>query len=168
MANYQACITWVLSLEDSTLKGEVTSDSDGLTRFGLCNTWNPELASQSYYTCDAPTALSIAKVTYRSKYWDKFQGDKIESDSVAAEILSFDVNDGPEAVKLVQRVLELTPDGIAGPVTVAAINVQDPQTLVFKIETAQIQYYFDIVEKNPAKQKYLQGWINRAKRTYPV
>jgi lysozyme family protein len=166
MADYNKCIDWVLRLEDSTLKGEVTKDADGITRFGLLNTWNPELASQNFYTCDSCTALSIAKVTYRRRYWDKFRGDDITADMVAAEVLSFDVNDGTEAIILVQHCLELTADGVVGPITLAAINVQDPQTFVYKLETAQIAYYQDIVARNPAKAKYLDGWINRAKATF--
>lgn len=168
MANYDNCIEWVLRFEDSTLSGRITNDSDGMTRFGMLDRWHPELVAQGFYTCDATTALVLAKASYRIQYWNPIHGDDIQADVVAAQLLSSGVNDGyGTAIRLLQKCLGLKEDGILGPLTLAAVNGQEPQVLVQQLTGAQIQLYEDIVAREPAKEIYLNGWKRRANTIYP-
>lgn len=162
MADHVKCINWLLKLEDSRLLGTVTKDSDGLTRYGLLDRWHPDLVSQGFYICGKDIALSIAQSYYKLNYWDKVKGDLITFDSVAAELLSFAVNDGiEEATKLAQRASGQIVDGRFGPVTLLALNKMDPTVLVTNLKQEQIAYYYDVVKVQPSKASDLKGWINR-------
>jgi len=66
-----AAIRFVLKQEDSTLSGVITNesgDAGGLTRFGLCAKWHPELVAAGFYdvTMDTATALPLAETAYQT------------------------------------------------------------------------------------------------------
>jgi lysozyme family protein len=162
MANFEPCILFVIGLEDTHPSGKVTEDSDGLTRFGLLDRWNPGLVIKGFYTMPVDEALVLAKSYYRIKYWNYIQGDKIILDVIAAQLLSIAVNDGVvTAVKIAQRMLGVDRDGMLGINTLNAINTLPSDIFLNKFDAAAKAHYNDIVVKYPAKQKYLQGWYNR-------
>lgn len=162
MANYDSAINFVIALEDSHPSGQVTHDSDGATRFGLLDRWHPELVQAGFYTCDAGTALGMAKQTYRTQYWNKIQGDAIASNAVAAQLLSIGVNDGMgEAIKLAQQVVGVVADGAFGPHTLAAINAVQAAQFLVQFDATAKAHYNAIVAAQPAKAVDLQGWYNR-------
>ena len=170
MANYASAVNFVLHLEDSTLSGIITTDSDGTTRYGLLDRWHPDLVQAGFYTTDAQTALTMADAAYRTGYWNPIQGDAINSNTVAAQLLSIGVNDSPhEAVWIAQGVLGLNQDGVLGPMTLSALNNQDPDTFLASFNAAAKAYYRQVVVEEPQKAGDLQGWLNRvdAIENYP-
>jgi lysozyme family protein len=174
MAHYDdssgpSIIEWVLHLEDSTLRGKITHDMDGATRFGLLDKWHPDLVSQGYFldSMSRDSALALAKEYYRINYWNKIQGDWIWYEICAAELLSFDVNDGPHAIKMAQQVVGQAADGIMGQHTLSAINAMPADDFVSGLVQKQIDWYNQIVAKQPAKAVFLNGWMNRVNRHYP-
>ena len=73
MSNPTQSIDFVLRQEDSTLSGIITNeanDAGGLTRFGLCAKWHPELVAAGFYqvAMDTATALNEAEVAYANAY----------------------------------------------------------------------------------------------------
>ena len=74
----------------------------------------------------------------------------------------WNVNSGAWAVKALQNAAGVTPDGGVGPLTISAVNAIDEDLLMPALIAARIQFYKDIVAKNPSQQKFLNGWINRA------
>ena len=162
MANYDSAIDFVLRLEDSTLAGNVTHDSDGATRYGLLDKWHPDLVQEGYYSMDPASALVYAKNYYRAKYWNVVQGDNINDQKIAAQLLSIGVNDGTgRAVQFAQQALGVTVDRILGPATLAAINSQDPSSFLAAFDSAADAYYQQVVIQQPAKVADLRGWYNR-------
>lgn len=162
MANYDSCIDFVLHLEDSTLSGRVTVDSDGTTRFGLLDRWHPDLVQEGFYTTDTATALGMAQAEYRTGYWNPIHGDNISSNVVAAQLLSIGVNDSPRiAVEIAQGVLGVIADGSLGPVTLASLNAMDPNTFLASFDATAKAYYQQVVAKEPQKAGDLRGWFNR-------
>lgn len=92
-------------------------------------------------------------------YWDYVKADQIKDQKVANLIVDFAWASGTvNAVKRIQKVLGLTPDGIVGPKTLAAFN--DPQAFD-KIYNYRISYVESIVKNNPSQAKFLKGWKNR-------
>ena len=78
--------------------------------------------------------LSTSDVTplYRKKYWDAIQGDALPS---GVDYCVFDtaVNSGAgRAIKLLQRAVGVTQDGLLGPNSLAAILVSDVGSLIDK------------------------------------
>jgi lysozyme family protein len=162
-----AAIEFVLRQEDSTLSGIITNesgDAGGLTRFGLCAKWHPELVSAGFYdvTMDTATALPLAKTAYQTAYATSLRLAQINAQTVANALLSFAVNLGTfEAVETLQQVCGAVADGCMGPNTVAAVNKQDPATLLAAYCAIQANHYRGIVAANPTQAKFLQGWLNR-------
>jgi len=102
-----------------------------------------------------------AKQVYKRRFWDKMQGDKIESQHIANIMFDGFVNCGSWGIKLMQRVLQLEEDGIVGPKTLAAINNADEVTLYASYKQKRIEYYQNLAEKKPVLKVFLKGWMNR-------
>jgi lysozyme family protein len=95
-------------------------------------------------------------------YWDRWQADKIWNQSVANLLVDWLWASGTTAVKTVQKVLNLTSDGIVGEKTLAAINNYPNQLELFdKIKTERIAYIERICQSRPANKRYKKGWLNR-------
>jgi hypothetical protein len=56
----------------------------------------------------------------------------------------------------------LIEDGGWGPLTVAKVNILDPDILVAAFQQARIAHYKAIVAANPEDAQYLSGWLARA------
>jgi lysozyme family protein len=172
MADAKAAVDVVLRQEDSRLAGVITNearDQGGLTRYGLCAKFHPELIAEGFYdeSMDAATALPIAEQTYEADYEKPLFLDQIESQSIATALLSFSVNEGThEAVVLLQKACvacgrQLAVDGCFGPGTLAAVNACQPSQLLNLYCLFEESYYRGIVQANPAQQVFLKGWLSR-------
>ena len=107
-----------------------------------------------------------AGVIYKVEYWDKVQGDDITSQDLDNILCDFYVNAGANATKLFQRVLnkmgaDLPITGKIGPQTMAALAKQDQKQVYVKYRQGRIDYYNNLVKKNPKLKKFLKGWMNR-------
>jgi lysozyme family protein len=103
---------------------------------------------------------------YRNVYW-RFNG--INSQRVATKIFDMAVNFGGwRAYKLVQRALrpgsEAFQDGKWGPATEAAVNAADEEALLSDLVRECETFYLGLVEQTSSNQKFLKGWLRRAKR----
>jgi len=101
------------------------------------------------------------KVIFKKFYWDKFQADKINNQSVADILVDWIYNSGGIAIKKLQRILSLNEDGIVGPKTIITLNSMDQKTLFSSIWASRFMFYNNIVKNNPSQQKFLKGWMNR-------
>lgn len=175
MASFGNCVGWVLRLEDRRLSGvsKNLGDGAGFTRFGITSKNNPQVPINFFTaTDDAPLmpndeALEMAKHVYWDKYWVPICGSVLPTDELAATLLSFDVNDGREAVKLLQGCLGLTQDGSFGAATEAAVDAANPADLTEQLREAQEQFYRNVAARKPQDAKFLNGWITRARLIYP-
>lgn len=170
MANRDSIIRWVLEQEDPKLTGIVKNlmDGGGRTRYGIAEFKHTNLPVD-FYTCSPNIALPKAETVYTNEYWNRFCGDQILDDGVASCLLSFSINDGTgREIMLLQQVLGFNSrDGIMGPVTLVATNKMNPTTLAAQLRQEQAQFYQMLVAKQPTDERFLQGWLNRARRVYP-
>lgn len=102
-----------------------------------------------------------AKQVYKRRFWDRMQGDKIESQLIANILFDGFVNCGFNGIRIMQRLLHLKDDGIVGPKTLAAINGADELLLYNRYKIERIKYYQDLAERKPALKVFLHGWMNR-------
>lgn len=102
-----------------------------------------------------------AKQVYKRRFWDRMQGDKIESQLIANILFDGFVNCGFNGIRIMQRLLHLKDDGIVGPKTLAAINGADEILLYNRYKLARIEYYEDLAERKPSLKVFLKGWLNR-------
>jgi lysozyme family protein len=89
MADFNLAHARTLRLEDATLSGEITCDTDGRTRFGISENAHPD-AFPELVECDCERALVIAGEIMREHYW-RFDG---VVDQVANKLYDMAVNMG--------------------------------------------------------------------------
>lgn len=177
MADEEQAVEFVEKQEDSTLSGAITTlpgDSGGATRFGLASADHPELEAKGFYkeTDGVPTiptveALPIADIAYTEEYAAPACIGMIQDQALANRVLSFAVNEGEhQAIVILQRALNylgcsLKTDGVMGPLTLEAINAQNPETLLATMRSMQADFYRHLVAVRPQLLPYLKGFLNR-------
>lgn len=85
---------------------------------------------------------------------------------IAITIMVFDwaVNSGPgKAIKRLQELVGVTSDGVIGPITLKAAQEFGP-TLLASLTHDRMMFYRALVNQDPKKSKFLNGWMNRIGR----
>lgn len=100
----------------------------------------------------------------KSGYWDVCKADKINDQRIAELIVDWCVNSGTARIRDVQTIIGVKPDGAVGPITLAAINGDDPKELYRRLMTARKGWFEKIVLRDPSQREFLEGWMNRLKR----
>jgi Glycosyl hydrolase 108 len=146
-------LTWLLRLEDSTLSALATNlgDGAGLTRLGI-TTRDAALVPPDFFTCPRGVAISAAKQFYITQFWQKFAIDTITDPPLAAAYLSCAVNTGPHQAH----------DFLA------AARAQTALSPIDAFSQEWCDYYYQIAEDNPHMEKFLVGWLKRARAIYPA
>ncbi|NTU49420.1 MAG: N-acetylmuramidase [Desulfobulbaceae bacterium] len=140
----------------------VKGDTGGMTYAGIARNPNPQWEGWNIIDRGDTPPASMVQEFYKTRYWDAVRCDEINNQEVAATLFDFAVNAGVSvARKLAQIAVGVSPDGMFGPVTMVAINDQDPEKFVLRYALAKIARYRDIVTRNRPQIKFLLGWINR-------
>ena len=99
---------------------------------------------------------------FKVGFWDRWQADKIECQSIANLLVDWIWASGVYGIKYPQQVLGVTVDGKVGPKTLAAINKYPNQKELFqKLWNRRKKHFEDIVKNRPASRVFLRGWLNR-------
>lgn len=171
MANAITAIDYVIGTwEDVGLTGVVTSNkrTGKRTRFGIDETWHPEMTNSTFYTTMSNSdALDLAQTTYYGQYAKPLCIDHINGQQIANKVLSLGINIGVRnASKLLQLAANVPfqPDGIIGDITLAMVNLKTPpQTLLANLTQRAVEYYENVVKLHPEDQEFLVGWLRRAR-----
>jgi len=107
-----------------------------------------------------------AKAIYKHAFWDRMQGDKIDSQQMASIMFDGFVNCGANGIKMMQRVIGVKEDGIFGPNSLSALNTitaeKDAEIHIYTwYKGLRKQYYENLAERKPAMKVFLKGWLNR-------
>lgn len=169
MADFQSAVRRLLGLEGGYQNHP--SDSGNYNSLGqLAGTnrgiaaptlegWlgHPPLASEMKNLSE-----STAREIYFARYWKPIRGGEIKWQPVAEIFFDAAAQYGVGgASKMMQRVLNVAIDGQVGPVTIAAINAANPQKLFNDFKQARAARYQEIVDNDPDKGAFLDGWLNR-------
>lgn len=145
------------------IEGGYVNDPDdrgGATNYGVTqgtyDTWRKAQGLD-----EAPVSgISSEEVSEIYKqYWDAVNADTL---AWPVSLVMFDmaVNHGPlSAKKILQRTLQVTPDGFVGPVTRDAMQFARPDSLANEILWHRVDKYRRISKGN--QQKFLRGWLWR-------
>ena len=162
MADHKKLVPFVLKHEGGVVNDP--DDAGGFTNKGITLK-----TFRSIYGKDK-TKEDLINITdeqwghiFKAYYWDKFNADKIESQSIANMSVDWAYNAGVGTVaKKIQNIIGTKPDGIIGSSSLKLINtVQDSKELFEQIKAARIMFYKKLVEKKPTNAKFLKGWLNR-------
>ena len=94
---------------------------------------------------------------YRTEYWDAVHGDQLPC---GADYLAFDfsVNAGDfRSIKTIQRALNITADGVIGPVTLKAIQDANAEEFINNFTNAKESFYRGLANF----PTFGRGWLNR-------
>ena len=103
---------------------------------------------------------------YYKNYFANRNLNLITSELVALNIFDFAMHGGFSVEKL-QKALNtnfaqrLKADGVLGELTISAINSVPPKMLCRLIIDLRKEYLKEILERNPAQEKFEKGWMNR-------
>ena len=107
------------------------------------------------------TREDVVNRVLKPHYWDRWKADEIKSQSVANILVDWVWASGAHGIKIPQRLLGVTVDGIVGPKTIAAVNAKNPRELFDMIKIARFDFIEDICRKRPTNNKFKRGWMNR-------
>lgn len=95
-------------------------------------------------------------------FWDYFLADLIRNRSVAEFIVDWGYNSGRKTVaKIVQRLVNVTIDGVVGPQTITAINCSDQEMLFNTLKIERKVFLNNIIKRRPDQIVFYDGWMNR-------
>lgn len=177
MANFEPCFEKVIMLEGGYKLHDVPGDRGGMTYAGIArNPWPkwPGWAKIDAGEMDAELT-GMVRAFYKEHFWDRIRGDDIGAQDVAYHIFAFAVNAGLKtSVRMAQRVIGATPDGILGDRTFQKLNEmiqdeKDERIFVVTFSLFKVFRYKDICmnddrrsrDKLVSNQKFICGWINR-------
>jgi lysozyme family protein len=125
-------------------------DPGGETKYGISKRSYPQVDIKAL-------TLEAAKEIYKRDYWDRAQCDKLPP---ALAYLLFDaaVNSGiGQAIRLLQRALNLADDGILGPLTLATVQRVDPEAVCARFLGQRLEF----MAKLSAWEAFGRGWARR-------
>ncbi len=97
------------------------------------------------------TAKAIAK----SEYWDRYSCDSFDP-RIGFQVFDAAYNGGP-AARWLQEAAEVQPDGVIGPVTIAAVQAVDPLRIIMRFDSYRLTYLASL-DTFPT---FGRGWANR-------
>jgi len=138
------------------------SDPGGRTNLGVTQrVWENYVGHKVDETEMRSLTKELVAPLYRKEYWDAVHGDQLPS---GADYLAFDfaVNAGAfRCIKTIQRALNITADGIIGPVTVKAIQDTNAEEFIDNFTDAKERFYRGL-SNFPT---FGRGWFNRVAKS---
>lgn len=116
-----------------------------------------------------PSKTDLKNISYdewrdilKTMYWDKMNADGIDNQSIANLCVNSVWGSGTSYIKIIQKVLGVTADGIVGKVTLGKINGWIPQKDLFnKLWERRRAYFYSIAPEGSKNRKWLKGWFKR-------
>ena len=107
------------------------------------------------------TSQDLVTVVLRPYYWNRCQGDRIQSQAIANIFVDWAWLTGVITIKFTQKIVGVKEDGIVGEQTLRAINEADEKQLFERIKAERIAHIEQICKARPANNRFKKGWLNR-------
>ena len=126
-------------------------DPGGETKFGI--------SKRSYPTIDIRgLTLADAKAIYRRDFWDRAQCDRLPPD-LAFDVFDAAVNSGiGQAIRWLQRSVNVADDGVVGPLTLAQVQWFDDTSA---LRARFSGHRLDFMTKLSTWDHFGRGWARR-------
>lgn len=183
MANVEKIVPFILKWETSTTGVGMTNEQlfEKASKRGFANDPNDlggatmcgvTIATYTEYRrrkgLPKPTIEQLKEIPYKewleilkAMFWDRWKADQIKNQSIANFLVDWVWASGNYGVKLPQKILGVSIDGVVGPKTIAAVNAKDPGTLFYQLRQERIDYTDRICKSRPQNKRFYSGWINR-------
>lgn len=185
MANVDSLLPFILKFEGGFVNDP--ADAGGATNKGVTiATWR-----SVGYDKDGDGDIDVADLklltdadvrnrVLKPAFWDRWKADRIKSQGVANILVDWVWGSGKHGIVIPQRLLGVTPDGIVGDKTLAAVNAANPRQLFDAIFEARKKFLYDITaqsvasyerkigrkateaeKKKHTNERFIKGWLNR-------
>jgi lysozyme family protein len=159
-SNFEASLNAVLRHEGGYV--DHPADPGGATNLGITRAtlarWRGRAASKAEVKA---LTRSEAAAVYRAFYWDEIAGDTLP-DGLDFAVFDYSVNSGPSrAARALQAVAGVRTDGRIGKVTLAAVNVREPASLI----SAYCHKRLGFLESLKTFAVFGRGWRRRVRET---
>lgn len=125
-------------------------DPGGETNFGISKRAYPQVDIKNL-------TLDAAKAIYKRDYWDRAQCDKLPP-QLAYLLFDAAVNSGiGQAIRFLQRAVNLADDGVLGPLTLAAVQRLDAES----VATRYLAQRLEFMTKLSTWDTFGKGWARR-------
>lgn len=130
------------------------NDPGGATMWGITEA----VARKHGYAGDMrKLPRETAKAIYRESYWSAARADEFHP-SIAFQVFDAAVNHGTgNAIRLLQRAVNVIDDGIVGPATLAAVQLADPADVLMRFNAERLDFYTGL----GTWQSFGRGWARR-------
>jgi hypothetical protein len=154
--NFDECFSLMLVHEGGYVNNP--KDPGGMTNLGVtAKNWADYTGKPATESVMRSLTPELVKNFYKLRYWDKVNGDDLPS-GVDYAVFDFAVNSGPvRAIKTLQTCVNVNPDGIIGPKTMAAVEAENPRTVVNDVCQARL----DFLQSLSTYSVFGKGWKNR-------
>ena len=173
MASFERAIGPLLKAEGGYVNHP--NDKGGATNFGISlktyRTVDPEATEDTIKALTRDKAVAY----YRQYWWNVGPYALLHDQTLANKLFVTAVNLGTvRMTRLLQRTINgmerlqtpLVIDGRFGPKTIAAVNALHAAQVEHEFTNVLIDWYRWLVIKDPSQKVFLNGWIERAKKTY--
>lgn len=149
----------------------IPGDKGGETYAGIARNYHPTWPGWTYIDFVKKTKGLIKNNTkfpdvqyevdaFYLGWWKVKRFGEINSQEVANLLFDYNVHSSSLAIKAIQRLVNVTPDGVMGAGTVAAINASDPAKLHEALKTERTALLKTLSSK-PGQEQFRDGWIAR-------
>lgn len=150
-------ITHEIQLEGGNTLTDNPADAGGRTIYGISEKANPDLWR------NGPPSEAQARQRYLDRYVVQPGFNHIADRHLQAQLVDFGVTASPVvAIQKLQTAIGVTPDGVLGPQTLAAVIAADARVLNNKLAVARALMICRIVQAKPTQLTFLEGWIDRS------
>jgi len=120
------------------------------TKFGI--------SSMSYPTVDIRNLTpERAKIIYRRDFWVQVGGDDMHA-AISYQLFDAAINHGAgNAIRILQRAVDVAEDGDYGPVTRAAVEGDSVDNVLHRFNAYRIKFFI----KLQTFDRYGRGWMDR-------
>lgn len=100
---------------------------------------------------------SIAKLIYKDAFWDRARCNEYP-DALAFQLFDAAVNHGiGNAIRMLQRAVDVADDGYVGPITLGAINAMCVDDALLRFNAERLRFYTRL----STFDTFGRGWVNR-------
>lgn len=141
------------------------ADRGGPTKFGItAATLGDWRRLGRVATAQEVSALTSEEA--RRIYWQRYITDPgfegVTHEPLLALLIDAGVHSGPKrAVEWLQTALGVTPDGILGPRTRAALAQADPVVLYHRVLATRLRFLGRLITNDRRQAAFAAGWMNR-------
>ncbi len=162
--SFEASLQFVLQQEGGFVDNP--DDPGGATNHGITQATYDRYRSAKGLPTQSVSAVSEAETReiYETLYWDACRCGDIDrlAPGLALDVFDTAVNSGVgEASKILQRLLQVTPDGHIGPQTLGALPGRDLRALTEEYLWARLALLTAIARRRPKSRQFLLAWVSR-------